>query len=61
MPVLLKEVVRWENAFDVRHSAALGISLLATAEDLPALRKLGREHPEISIRMLLAEAAARLE
>lgn len=53
--VLLRVVADFENALDVRHSAALGLALAARASDTGAIGELAAHYPEWTIRRILQE------
>jgi hypothetical protein len=53
VPILLNTVSNFDNALDVRHSAARGLVLLCNEADRPALEKLAADYPEVSIERIL--------
>ncbi|MCH7226199.1 HEAT repeat domain-containing protein [Haloferula sp. A504] len=52
-PSLLGVLGDAENAPDTRHAAAVALARTATAADLPAMRELADEVPEVSVRHAL--------
>jgi hypothetical protein len=61
MPVLMKVIEDLNNATDTRHASAEALHRMATPSDLPAIRKLATDYPEISIRISLLRVCAKLE
>ncbi len=53
---LMKSVANFDNALDVRHSAARALAKLCGPADLPALEKLASDYPEVATRRLLLAA-----
>jgi HEAT repeat protein len=58
-PSLMKCVANFDNALDVRHSAARALTKLCAPADLPALEKLAADYPEVATRRLLLAACQR--
>jgi len=58
VPTLLSAVQDLRNATDVRSNAAKALARLAAPADLPQLRKLAAECPEVSTRRALLAAVA---
>jgi len=61
VPTLLRVVRNLENAVDVRQTAAVALKRLATPADLPELRRLAANYPEISTRRALLATCEALE
>ncbi len=55
--VLLRTAGNFENALDVRHSAARGLALLCDRRDAPALEAAAKEYPEVATQRILFQAA----
>lgn len=55
--VLLRLMADFDNALDVRHSAALGLLHAAKPSNSEAIRKLAADYPETAIRRILQERA----
>ena len=58
-PALMGAVANFDNAVDVRHSAARGLAHLCGPSDMPALQRLASSYPEVATRRVLLEACAR--
>jgi hypothetical protein len=56
VPVLQRAVGNFDNAVDVRHSAAGALARLCDASDLAVLRPLARDYPEVATRRELLRA-----
>jgi len=52
-PSLLKGVANFDNALDVRHSAAHALALVCDESCLPDLQKLAADYPEVATRRVL--------
>jgi HEAT repeat protein len=61
MPALLRVTANFDNALDVRHTAASALKKLAAPADLPVLRQLASNYPEVSTRRVLIGACEALE
>ncbi len=57
---LLRVVKNFDNATDVRHSAAKALGKVAELSDLTELKKLAADYPEISVRKVLQATCARI-
>ena len=60
-PSLIKAVANFDNALDVRHSAAQALVLLCGRSHLRELQSLASDYPEVATRRLLLEACARAQ
>ena len=61
MRVLLDIIGNLDNALDTRHTAATSLGRLGIRADLPILRKLAQDYPEISVRRELRRVIVDLE
>ena len=55
-PALMKAVADFDNALDVRHSAAQALAMLCDPSHLAALEKLAADYPEVATRRILLRA-----
>jgi len=53
---LMKAVADFDNALDVRHSAAQALAMLSEAPHLAALENLAADYPEVATRRILLQA-----
>lgn len=60
-PSLIAVLKNPENAPDTRHAAAVALALTATAADLPTMREMVGEIPEVSVRHALLSACEAVE
>ena len=56
VPALMRSVANFDNALDVRHSAAQALAMLCEGTHLTALEKLAADYPEITTRRILLRA-----
>jgi hypothetical protein len=59
--VLIQTVADFENAPDVRHTAAQALCTIAAVESLPELKRLAASYPETSTRRVLVAACNAIE
>ena len=61
VPSLLRTLENFDNALDVRFTAAVALDRLCSTEDLPRLHQVADGYPEVSTRYALLETCARLK
>jgi HEAT repeat protein len=61
VPVLLRVVANFDNAVDVRHTAAQALAALVDSANVAALKSLAADYPETSTRRVLLAACESME